>query len=269
MNFSSQLNKAITNVLHSYIEEISNKYNIDKTELFNLWDGQSESKNKEIKTSSKNSDRKVNSLQEGSLRDMPKVNKDNQNDLLNKESLNKLTVPDLKVMLSNKGLKVSGTKVELIDRLLASSTSGAKGENEGVSKNTSKPTRSEVKTPISQPIFQLRRNNFGNYEHEETHLVFNSDKKVIGMQKQDGKIEPLCKLHVDLCNKYKFEYIIPENLDSNKNLNNVKVSEIDDDDFDEEDDIDIEDIVEEDVEDLLEEDEEILEEDEEIVYDDE
>jgi hypothetical protein len=143
MNFSSQLNKAITTVLHSYIEEISIKYNIDKSELINLWDGQSETKNKEVKSNTKNSEVKDSS----------------ENQLLNRESLNKLTVPGLKTMLSNKGLKVSGTKLELIDRLLASSENSQVNDEVIKNKESNKNT---LKTPISQPIFQLRRNNFGN-----------------------------------------------------------------------------------------------------------
>ena len=44
-------------------------------------------------------------------------------------------------------------------------------------------------------------------------LVFSKlDKNVIGKQNEDGTIIELTKNDIELCNKFKFKYILPENL---------------------------------------------------------
>jgi len=52
-----------------------------------------------------------------------------------------------------------------------------------------------------------------NFEHKETSFVFNEKtKKVVGKQNPDGTITPLTVEDINMCNKFKFEYQIPFNL---------------------------------------------------------
>ena len=86
----------------------------------------------------------------------------------------------------------------------------------------------------------------------QTGLVFNTDKQVYGKQLDSGEVSALTSEDIETCKKYKFLFKLPENLNVNKSLDDVKVDEIE-----EEEELDEEDI-EEDVE---EEDEDILDED--------
>ena len=67
--------------------------------------------------------------------------------------------------------------------------------------------------------------------HEQSKLVFDKDSKhVIGKQCDSGKVLNLTSEDIENCNKFRFEYILPDNLDVNStSLKNVKVAELDDD----------------------------------------
>ena len=83
-------------------------------------------------------------------------------------------------------------------------------------------------------IIQIKRNQFGNFEHFETGLVFSKlDKKVIGKQNEDGTITELTKNDIEICNKFKFKYTIPENL-NNKDVEESESDEEGDSDVDDE-----------------------------------
>ena len=83
---------------------------------------------------------------------------------------------------------------------------------------------------------QVKRNKYGNYEHTETGLVFDKfDKRVIGRQKlrmvgdnEEAYIAKLTSEDIELCNQYKFDYMLPANLSDGK-TKNVKIDEVDDD----------------------------------------
>ena len=60
----------------------------------------------------------------------------------------------------------------------------------------------------------VNRNQFGNYEHPETGLVFNTSLIVIGKQRDDGSVDTLTESDIDSCNQFKFKYQLPENLDT-------------------------------------------------------
>lgn len=60
----------------------------------------------------------------------------------------------------------------------------------------------------------IRRNEHGLYEHGETNLVFDKDtRKAYGVHIGQGQIEPLTAETIEQCLKYKFEYVVPENLE--------------------------------------------------------
>lgn len=175
------------------------------------------------------------------------------------KKLNKAKKNELVDMCKERGLKTTGTKTDLIARLLESSQKGSEDENDDngekdsddsdeevivekekktkSSKQSVKKTKSEKKTPpkksnakASKPVkkgskkspkpvsLQIRRNKFDNFEHPETHFVFDKDDKVVvGKQNDDGTIQPLTQEDVELCTgKYNFEYRVAENLDAKK-----------------------------------------------------
>jgi hypothetical protein len=124
-----------------------------------------------------------------------------------------------------------------------------------ITSKTSSSTKEEpsvirnIKASVSE--ISIRKNKYGNFEHMQTGLVFNTDKMVYGKQDESDVLQ-LTPEDIELCKKYKFNYKLPENLNVSKNLDDIKI-----DDVEEEEDLDDEDI-EEDIED---EDEEPLDDD--------
>jgi hypothetical protein len=125
----------------------------------------------------------------------------------NNPDLSKLKVTDLKVLCKEKGLPVSGTKQELIQRL--NGETPVKTEKSKVVKpkkvnqTLEKPVFTKYLQQLERTPIVIKRNIHGNFEHLETGLVFNSDKRVIGVQKE-SKIESLGIS--DLENVYKFHF---------------------------------------------------------------
>jgi hypothetical protein len=63
-------------------------------------------------------------------------------------------------------------------------------------------------------IYKITKNNYGNYVHNETNLVFDKySKKVIGYQMQNGSIRTLNRNDIETCKKYNFLFEIPTCLD--------------------------------------------------------
>lgn len=231
MSFSKSINNSIEENIMKFISEVSTRHNIDPNDLLSIWTGDTETKFNKPKQSSE---------------------------------LDNLKVSELKTLCKNKGLKLSGTKQELIERLeQADELKKEKVVNEQI------PTKPVIKKiiPVTQAV-AIKRNQWGNHEHPDTSLIFDKNsKKVIGKQNDNGSIDNLTEDDIDLCNKYKFEYIIPENLDKTTGLKDVIVDELEEEDEEViESDNDDEDIIEED--DLLEEEEEVdFDEDEDFDYD--
>lgn len=247
MSLSLSLTKTIDEVIQTFIKKVSDKYNLNNNELVSIWKG--ESNIKESKTD------KTEHIEE-----KKKSNEISQDVLLN---CNKA---ELIALCKANGHKCSGSKIILINRLLG------KDENESPNKSIKSESKvnkvSAIKsTPIAKkltaniPNILIRRNQFNNYEHPETGLVFNNETKVvIGKQNGDGSIDHLTAEDIDKCNAFKFKFDIPTNLDHKSTLKEVKVDELSEDEDDElqveEDEIDEEDIEEEE---LLEDEEEFEE----------
>jgi hypothetical protein len=228
MSFSKTIQTAVDDVIKTYIDNISNKYNINKIELLKLWSG----------------DNLINTETSSERKDIqPKV--------VNNSALNSLTKPELVELCKIKKLKYSGTKAQLIENLTkAENNNSDKPLKNSVSETkVNSPQQPIVKKLVAKiPNISIKRNKFDNYEHAETTFVFNNkEKKVYGKQNVDGTISPLTKDDIDLCNKYKFAYYIPDNLDKKTNLNDIDLEELKDD--------------EEELDEELEEDEEELEDD--------
>jgi hypothetical protein len=224
MSFIISINSAIDKAVLSYIENISTKYNIDKSELYTLWS------NKPI--CSKSTDSTTISL--------------------DKDSLQKLIKNDLVNICKDKKIKHTGTKPEIIDRIIENSN------------KVEKPKSITEKIQTTLETIQIRRNAFGNYEHFETHIVFDkNDQTAIGIQNSNGKIDSLSQTDLEQCKKYKFKFNLPSNI-SKKNAQPLKNT---DNSSNEDIDSDIE--KEKDEEIVIENEEEEEEEEEDLELDDE
>jgi len=137
---------------------------------------------------------------------------DNIEEKLSSEKILKSNVSGLKSLCKKYNLKRSGKKEILIQRLIDHMNSP--NESKPVLKKIKKIKKIKKQDDIG--IIQIKRNQFGNYEHFETGLVFSKlDKNVIGKQNENGTITELNKNDIELCNKFKFKYILPENLNDN------------------------------------------------------
>ena len=172
---------------------------------------------------------------------------------MDEKKLKKLKKPELKEMCKEKGLKLTGTKSDLIGRLLNGKPQEAKKKSPKTKKKETVPVVKKLQENLS--VMVIRRNAFGNLEHSESSMIFDrKTKKVIGKQNKNGNIDELTVADIDICNKYKFDYNLPENLDLNSGLDDVAVEELEEELVEEE-----EEIVEESEEELVEEEEEIVE----------
>ena len=221
MSFSQSVTKAVDAVVEKYISTIATKYDLPKEELFGLWSG------KEI----------VNNM---STEDLDPV------------YLAKALKPELVKLCKERGLKCTGTKPELIAIL-----QGGKVVEKAPSGKKSPSGKKNVPEILKQlkvniPTVPIRKNKFGNMEDPKTSFVFDrKTKKVIGKQLEDGTIAELTKEDINTCNREKYEYVLPSNLDKQLNLEDEPVEELDDEELDDE---DIEEELEE--EELLEEEDE-------------
>ena len=215
-SFKLKVEQSFNNVFVNYIEQISLKYNISYDELLYLWNGNVEKDN--------NLD---NIKKDKKEEDGGDVKKEEYN--IDPEKILKASKAELVAMCKKQGKKCSGTKNELISRLVS----------KPVVKKTkkTKKKKKELKTPpvikkinASIPAIQIRKNKFGNYEHVDTGLIFNKHtKKVIGKQHSDGQIVELSHSDIDLCNKYKFSYNLPENLNKKSTLDDIQIDDLDSD----------------------------------------
>ncbi len=78
------------------------------------------------------------------------------------------------------------------------------------------------------PVISIHKNQFGNFEHAETGFILNKSHRVIGKQNPNGSIDELSSEDIDMCNKYKFLFVLPNNLDKKLTLDNVHVEELED-----------------------------------------
>ena len=219
MSFSKIIQNVVDDTITKYVEKVSLKYKIDKQELLNIWNSIDNTENKE---------------------EQKQPYDDSKQKIVN--SLSRLTKPELVELCKTKNLKVKGTKAELIEIL-------SNDETKKIAVKSSENINSKLVAKVLS--IAIKRNKFNNFEHAETSFVFdNKEKKVYGKQNSDGSVSPLTKDDINLCNKYKFSYVIPDNLDSKNNKVDDELEELDDDVNVEEEDENVE---EEDEDDDLEE----------------
>ena len=287
MSLSQNLNNYVDDTVGKYIRLISSKYNLNYDDLLREWSG----------TPQKASPKQplvVKPLVVKPLVVQPLgvVESKCQSDEESSEALMKLTKQELHEKCKKAGVRSSGTKNDLVKYLLSSksqtkiNTIKIKEPPPFVSQLLEQEKKETVSNQIvkkisaSVPVIDIRRNKFNNYEHVHTGFVFNNlSKKVIGKQNTDGTVSDLTKEDINICNKYKFKFVLPSNLDKNTRVEDVKVDELEEEDGDVDEDVVeeevepevegvdcIDDIEEEDVED--DEDVELLEE-EDVIDEDE
>jgi hypothetical protein len=209
---------------HKEISEIEKKVSPKTVKIEDILIGKKEEKKIEKKSSPK----KSNDIDQDKLKSDPD---------LDPIKLNNYSLDELKGLCKRHSLKVSGKKADLIKRL-----QGKEGEEEEekTTKKISpekKPTKKQEQTETKileekiterTPTLNVRRNGFGNFEHQTTGLVLDPQTKcVYGKQIDDGSIADLTADDIDQCNKYKMNYILPENLNKNKKgLDDVKIEEL-------------------------------------------
>ncbi len=241
MSLKQTLDVTIKKVITEYTQLIANTYNLDTNKLLGLWND-SQSSSESVTQPNDPSEEKLDPVY-----------------------LFKCKKPELKLLCKQRGLRCTGTKAQLIGYLHGkkptSTTTKVSSKTKPKPKTKDKDNSdtkefSVLKNMIKKvPVIAIRKNQFGNHEHPETHLVFdNKLKKVIGVQADDGNILELNKEDIDLCNKFKFSYVTPMNLDSHTNLEDEKVEELDDEELEEEFEEFEEEVLEDDDEDDLYED---------------
>ena len=213
MSFNKIVQNSMDKAITDFIHKIANKYNINSSELLPEWYG----KNIEIVESTSSSQ---NQETEGCT---------------TREDLLKMKKPEIQALCKKNELKYSGTKTELIDILLG--CANGKSKKAPIKKTTEikptpKPTPIETLIANQSSTIAIRRNQFGNHEHPETGLIFDKKtKKVIGKQNDDGSIEDLTVAYIDLCNKHKFGYVLPDDLEQKTSLDDIDVEELEEDEI--------------------------------------
>ena len=90
-----------------------------------------------------------------------------------------------------------------------------------------------VKKPTE--TLRLKKNKQGNYEHVDTHFVFDpATKEVFGKQQEEG-VAPLTLSDVDVCKQLGFRYRIPETFLDAAGEDDALLSDIESEDEEEED----------------------------------
>jgi hypothetical protein len=222
MSLSLTLTEAIDKVINNFIDKVSSKYNVDSNELLSLWTGG------EVKESTK----KVE------LKSPSPINK--KSTAVDPDVLLKCNKAELVAMCKTHGRKCSGTKSDLISRLLGkedgikvSTPVSKKNKSSKVKEDLIKATPVVKKLTANIPNILIRRNKWNNFEHPETKFVFDNDTKiVIGKQNENDKdISPLTEDDIDKCNAFKFKFNIPSDLDYKSTLDEVKVDELSEDEM--------------------------------------
>lgn len=281
--FKSSIESEFQVLITQYIERLSENYDLTKEELILIWNNGKTDMNLKMDTNPVETKKTEQPVLSSVASKMMSVE-------FNAETMSKLTVAELKAICKQRNLKLSGTKSDIIGRLMgkpeAESPKEAKPSKDAKPSKETKTAEPKPKTaakkaevaqakvldtPVVKKILSnnikqvlITRNKFNRYEHAETGLVFaNETRTVIGKQLPDGTIDHLTEEDIDTCNAFKFQYELPPNLDHKAKLNDVVVKELDEDE-----ELDADDIKEEELIEVEEEEEyeEVIEEEEEIEY---
>lgn len=239
-NFYNNLTEYINTHIKEYCKIISQKYDLNEDEVFSIWTGNAETPASKPLAVKKPSSPVAKPVSVASASGTSVADFD-----LTPQGINKATKPILVSICKSYNLPYSGTKDELKPRILEAlgliELSESKSEKKEVKKPPTKtlakrsPAKEELIEKIVKNVEPLRisRNKWNNYEHFESHLVFNSQtQQVVGRQQDDGTVSSLCAEDIDQCKKYGFKFTLPENLNIGKKEEPVEstTSDVEEDD---------------------------------------
>jgi hypothetical protein len=183
MSYFDNISKVLNNQVTLFLKEVSTKFNVPENELLSMWKSQI------------------------SAEPQVKNNTPQENTLL------KLNKNELMEMCKGKKLKTGGSKTDLVARLIDYEKNKNNNPFSKEANNAGGKVLSKLVEKI--PVIEIKKNRFGNYEHSESALLYDhKTEKIYGKQNPDGSIAKLTKEDINTCNKYKFSYIIPDNLDT-------------------------------------------------------
>jgi len=137
-----------------------------------------------------------------------------------------MKVAELKALCKTRGLKVSGKKNDLLERLLGRKVDDKEVKSPVRPKKKSKSFTAKEKDVVKKvkpPSLKISKNSNGDYMHNDSKLVFNQETKKVFAKYIEGEgNQPLTKEDIELCNKFRFAYEMPDNL----NVKRTKAEEV-------------------------------------------
>ena len=215
--FINSLTDLTQNVVSNYAEIISKKYNIDLTELLEIWND----KNTNVLSSVGKTPHAITSV--------PKVSKTSSSRTTGKKSptvadsstSNTKTCTYVAVRGASKGVPCGATCTDSTDFCKKHLVLGEKQKTSP--KKIKEKTKTEVVAPViskmreTQSVQTIRRNEYGNYTCVNTNFVFRKeDKHVIGKQVED-KIVMLTAEDIDTCKSLGYMYVVPDVIETDEN----------------------------------------------------
>jgi hypothetical protein len=215
MSHRDSLSKLIDNEIHAFIKHISQSYKLNPDELLAIWEGDTTKKiSKPLVVVDPNVSRSAAELME-------------------------MKATELKELCRHLGKKLSGTKSELIERITGEEVVDIPKKNK---QSTSTSTKEKV--PLIKKLMEasskkvLIQDINGNYTDKDTGFVFDKNTQKVTGKVEGTVIVPINEKDIETCQKLNYLYEIPENLDTDSNI------EKEDDELEEEE-LNDEDIIEE------------------------
>jgi hypothetical protein len=238
----------------NFIEELHNKYNLDETELYKIWDDISQIKLQKNKVEKTEKLEKVenNKEEKNNNKTCVYIMKSGKN---SGEACGcKLSDKSKLELFCNRHIKEEEKvlKARNISNSNSSDVSEEKEQEKSITKTKTISKKINKDIPTMKPelvkLIEKQRqkisvvkNKFGNYEHNETHLVIEpTEKIVIGKQSDDGRVLELTSEDISICKLYNLKFKIPNNIISsseNKQTLNQLIDDDEEDISDEEEDI--------------------------------
>jgi len=236
MSFKTKAQTIINQLFMDFVNKVSEKYQIPKDKLIKIYNGE------DSELSIEEDDVKVESpkVKKASSTSAPSTNKKEAQG----ESLDALKKQAKELGIQGVSKYKSSDKETLIKLIQEKKEKGSSQTTLTTKKVKEVSSKEELIQKIEErrTNIQIKKNKFGNYEHEGTKLVFDRNtKKVIGVQQDDGKILPLTAHDIQKCDELEFNYDLPNNLTSLKKKDELYDDDDEDDDDDDDEDDDIED----------------------------
>ena len=193
----------------------------------------------EAKPSSTDEKKVEKVVEEKKVDDLPPTPvEEEKRDDITQSSILSATRDQLVAMCKSKGLVRSGKKDELLTRLLDSISAPKPASLSTPVVSSKKSTKPKEDPPVLKAIkgspMIILKNKFGNFEHVQTGIVFNKDKKAYGRQSKEGSIIDLTPEDIDTCRQHGFPFVPPKTFKTSDLSKTVEEDDDDDDDDEEE-----------------------------------